>query len=139
MNLDHLKYCIFAGVFLCTSVPGVAKDFVIHAGTLLDGISAAPQRQVSIIVHDDKIVSLHTGYTAPAGAEVIDLSDATVMPGFIDCHVHISARLPGRSNATEYWLSHNDIDRALDAAVFVRAMRHVGTRRVFWSSHPSAS
>src|SRR5665213_747146 len=126
MSLNHIKYCILASTFLCHAIPSVAKDFVIHAGTLLDGVNAAPQRQVSIIIHDDRIVALQRGFTSPAGAEVIDLSDATVMPGFIDCHVHISARLPGRTNATEYQLSHNDIDRALDAAVFVRQMLQQG-------------
>jgi imidazolonepropionase-like amidohydrolase len=38
-------------------------------------------------VHDEKIIAVQAGFTTPAGAEVIDLSDATVMPGFIDCHV----------------------------------------------------
>jgi imidazolonepropionase-like amidohydrolase len=103
-----------------------AKDFVIHAGTLLDGISATPRRQVSIIVHDDKIVSVESGYQRPSGAEVIDLSAQTVMPGFIDCHVHVSAKLPSRLNATEDRLTHNDIDRAFDAAVFVRKMLQQG-------------
>ncbi len=54
------------------------------------------------------------------------MSTATVMPGFIDCHVHVSTLLPSRTNATEYWLTHSDIDRAFDAAVFVRAMLQQG-------------
>jgi imidazolonepropionase-like amidohydrolase len=77
---------------------------------------------MSIVIHDDKIVRVEPGYTEAAGAEVIDLTRATVMPGFIDCHVHIAAKLPSRTNATEDWLTHNDIDRAFDAAVFARAM-----------------
>lgn len=44
------------------------------------------------------------------------------MPGFIDCHVHISAKLPSRTNATEDWRTHNDIDRASDAVGFARSM-----------------
>ena len=62
----------------------------------------------------------------PAGAEIVDLANATVMPGFIDCHVHISSMLPSRTNATEYWLTHSDIDRGLDAAVFVGQMLQQG-------------
>jgi len=106
--------------------PVLAKDVVIHAGTLIDGVNAAPAHQVSIIVHDDRITSVVPGYATPPGAEVIDLTSATVMPGFIDCHVHISAKLPSRTNATEDWLTHTEIDRALDAAVFTRQMLQQG-------------
>jgi imidazolonepropionase-like amidohydrolase len=103
-----------------------AGDWVIHAGALLDGSGQPPRHEVSIVGHDDRIVGVEPGYVSPAGAEVIDLSQATVMPGFIDCHVHISAMLPSRTNATEYWLTHSDIDRAFDAAVFVREMLQQG-------------
>ena len=103
-----------------------AEDFVIHAGTLIDGLSETARRQVSILVHDDKIVSVEPGYQQPPGAEVIDLSRQTVLPGFIDCHVHVSAKLPSRMNATEDELTHSDIDRAFDAAVFARKMLQQG-------------
>lgn len=103
-----------------------AKDLVIHAGTLIDGIADTPRHQVSILVRDDRILSVESGFASPAGAEIIDLSSATVMPGFIDCHIHMSARLPSRTNETEYWLTHSDIDRALDAAVFMRQLLQQG-------------
>jgi len=57
-----------------------AKDIVIHAGRLLDGIDSRPQTEVSIVVHDDRIVAVTPGFVTPAGAEIIDLSQATVMP-----------------------------------------------------------
>ena len=103
-----------------------ARDAVIHAGTLLDGDSDALRSQVSIRVHEDRIVTVEAGYVFPADADIIDLSDSTVMPGFIDCHVHVSALLPSRTNATEYGLTHSDIDRAFDAAVFARQMLQQG-------------
>src|SRR6185437_13785815 len=101
--------CLTAGV---ASGTAVAKDVVIHAGTLIAGVSESPRRQVSILVRDDKIVAVEPGFQTPAGAEVIDLSSATVLPGFIDCHVHVSSKLPSRVNATEDWVTHTDIDRA---------------------------
>lgn len=103
-----------------------AADIVIHAGALIDGISEAPRQQVSIVIHDDKIVSVDSGFTTPGGAQIVDLSSATVLPGFIDCHVHMSAMLPSRTNSTEYSVTHSDIDRAFDGAVFARQMLQQG-------------
>jgi imidazolonepropionase-like amidohydrolase len=117
--------CLVLVLVLCAGAGG-ARDLVIHAGTLIDGVADVPRRQVSILIHDDKILSVESGFVAPPGAEIIELPNATVMPGFIDCHVHIASLLPSRTNATEYWLSHSDTDRALDAAVFVRQMLQQG-------------
>ena len=103
-----------------------AGDIAIHAGTLLDGVSDTPRHDVTILVHDDRIVSVTNGYLKPSGATVIDLKRATVAPGFIDCHIHIGGKLPSRTNSTEDWVTHSAIDRAFDAAVFARAMLQQG-------------
>src|ERR1700685_822100 len=124
--LVRIPRAALLATLMLASATSSAGDLVIHAGVLLDGITAKPQERMSILVHDDKIVAVQTGFTAPAGAEVIDLTEATVMPGFIDCHVHISSELPGRTNATERWLTHSDLDRAFDAALFVRQMLQQG-------------
>jgi imidazolonepropionase-like amidohydrolase len=103
-----------------------AHDVVIHAGTLLDGTGSQARTQVSIIIHDERIDAVEPGFVSREGAEVIDLSHSTVMPGFIDCHVHISAKLPSRTNWTEDRMTHTDIDRAFDGAVFAAAMLQQG-------------
>ncbi|QKR99499.1 amidohydrolase family protein [Sphingomonas sp. CL5.1] len=79
-----------ACALLAMTSPAMAKDVVVHAGTLIDGVSATPRRQVSILIHDDRITGIQNGFVTPAGAEVIDLSSKTVLPGFIDVHDHIS-------------------------------------------------
>ena len=68
-----------------------AKDVVIHAGHLIDGVAPRPLDQMSILIHDDRITGVQKGFVTPAGAEVIDLSNATVLPGLIECHDHISS------------------------------------------------
>ncbi|ARS27789.1 metal-dependent hydrolase family protein [Sphingomonas sp. KC8] len=73
------------------AAPALAKDVVIHAGKLIDGVAATPRNKVSIIIKDDRIVSVENGFVTPTGAEVIDLSAATVLPGFIETHDHISS------------------------------------------------
>jgi imidazolonepropionase-like amidohydrolase len=126
MTPSQSKKTLFALAWLACASAVPAHDAVIHAGTLIDGTGAAPRQGVSILVHDDRITGVESGFLAPAGAELIDLSRATVMPGFIDCHVHVSAKLPSRTNATEDALTHSDLDRAFDGAMFVAAMLQQG-------------
>ncbi len=90
MMADLKRVLLGAVVALGLAGAAGAKDVVIHAGRLIDGVSTAPRDRVSILVRDDRIVSVEPGFTTPAGAEVVDLSAATVLPGLIDCHDHIT-------------------------------------------------
>jgi imidazolonepropionase-like amidohydrolase len=68
-------------------VPSVT---VIRAGTLIDGKSDAPRHNQVIVVRGNRIASVGDALAQiPAGANVIDLSRATVLPGLIDSHTHI--------------------------------------------------
>ena len=64
---------------------------VIRAGTLIDPRAAEPKRNQLIVIRGDKIESVGDAASAqvPAGARVIDLSNATVLPGLIESHTHI--------------------------------------------------
>ena len=57
---------------------------------MIDGRGEKPLENPLIQVEGDKIVSVTVGGNAPPGVEVVDLANATVLPGFIDAHVHLT-------------------------------------------------
>jgi imidazolonepropionase-like amidohydrolase len=66
------------------------KAVAIHAANLIDGMSAQPRHNVTIVIRGNKIESVGEGGATPAGAEVINFdANTTVLPGLIDTHTHI--------------------------------------------------
>jgi imidazolonepropionase-like amidohydrolase len=60
---------------------------VIICGKLFDGLGDTMLSQTEILIEDDTIVEVSGSVGRPGGANVLDLSDRTVSPGFIDTHV----------------------------------------------------
>ena len=67
-----------------------SKSYVLKAARMFDGKSNALATPGIVVISEGKIVGVGASATVPAGAEVIDLGDATLMPGFIDAHTHLT-------------------------------------------------
>lgn len=73
-----------------TAAPATGDLTVLRAGTLIDGTSGTPRKNALIFVRGKRIESVADGSAAiPSGAKVVDLSNATVLPGLTDSHTHI--------------------------------------------------
>ena len=94
-------HALLLSLIAAAATPSFAGDIVIHAGHLIDGVGKTERAQVSILIHDDRIADVRQGYVDPPDAEVIDLSNATVLPGLIDCHDHITSHFDGGNPVAE--------------------------------------
>ncbi|MDQ1591023.1 MAG: hypothetical protein QOG71_1650 [Pyrinomonadaceae bacterium] len=107
--------------------PAPQRAVVIKAARIFDGRNERLLTPGVIVVVDGRIQSLAVNAQIPAGAEVIDLGDATLLPGFMDAHTHIT------SEATDDW-KQDELDnfkksvpeQALDATVHARKTLLIG-------------
>jgi imidazolonepropionase-like amidohydrolase len=101
---------LISAALLC-SAPLAAQDstlaapgtFVLRAAHLIDGTGAAEVQNAAIVVVGDSItwVGSAANVKTPDGARTIDLGDATLLPGFIDAHVHLAGRVLGDPESDE--------------------------------------
>jgi imidazolonepropionase-like amidohydrolase len=109
-----------------------APDRIIHAGRLIDGVSATPRERVSILIAGDRIIGVQDGFVPPRGATVTDLSTATVLPGLIDSHTHITGE--GTEDAIVRAVTLGPVDHAVRSTLYAKrtldagftAIRNVG-------------
>ena len=115
-----------------------SQQTYIYCGNLFDSKSGKVIKNRTIIIEKEKILSVEKGFVLPKSndTKLIDLKSKTVMPGFIDMHVHIEGQSSKNSYLKEFTL--NDSDIAYDAAIFANktlmagftSIRDVGGRGV---------
>lgn len=99
----------------------------LRAARLFDGISDTLVKDAVVVVEGDTIRAIGSGIAVPAGAEVIDLGDATLLPGLIDAHVHLSGE-SGNDWASDFVgdLRRTVAERSIRAAVYARRTLEAG-------------
>ena len=117
--LSFPRLPLLAAAVLSTGTLLSAKT-LLHAGKLIDGLADTARSEVTVTIEGDRIVGVADGYTAPAaGDTVIDLRNATVTPGWMDMHVHITSEQSGAAGYLES-LRTSPADRALRATTYAK-------------------
>ncbi len=101
------------------------KVTVIKAGRLIDTINGRVLENQTIVIEGETIKAVGANIAVPAGAEVIDLSKSTVMPGLTDSHVHIS----GQAGTAEYYeamFRRTVMDEAVSAHIYAKRTLDAG-------------
>ena len=80
---------IVAGLFFVAIFAAADQIYALKAGRLIDGQNAEVRRDVIIVIQGNEITAIGEKAAVPKDAVLVDLSDKTVLPGFIDIHTHI--------------------------------------------------
>src|SRR5438045_4455866 len=99
----------------------------LKAARLFDGKAKALVTNGVVIVQGNIITDAGSNLPIPQGAQVIDLGDATLSPGFMDAHTHLTLDFSGNYNDRRLKEVHLNVsEHAITATTFARAPREAG-------------
>ena len=102
-----------------------AQNYYIHAGRLIDTQNGKLVTNKTIVVSDGLITSVEDGFASPTESfQLIDLSSKTVLPGFIDMHVHIESETNPNQYLKEF--TDNTADVAFESVGFAKTTLMAG-------------
>jgi len=124
---SRLSFTIVVLISCAISIHAADKVIVLKAARLFDGKSKTLAQNGVVIVQGNKIVDAGSNLPAPTDAQVIDLGDATLSPGFMDGHTHLTLDFSGNYN--ERRLKEVDLnvsEQAILATRYARATVEAG-------------
>ncbi len=77
------------------------RRIAVRCGRLIDGVSESAVTGATVLIEGDRIVAVGRDLAVPPGAARIDLTAYTCLPGFIDCHTHLTDRPESESDETD--------------------------------------
>ena len=119
-----LRYLLAGAAALIAATSANAETYAIQAGHLIVDAAQAERGPSTVIVENGRIARIEAGFTAPAGAVIVDQRSRTVMPGLIDVHVHLThdANLPWYQRLTpKYSDAYAAVTGVKNALVMARA------------------
>src|SRR5688500_7664069 len=84
---------LFTSLLLCLSAQAAEpskSSYVLKAARLFDAKAGRLVTPGVVVVVDGKVTAVGAGASVPAGAKVVELGDATLLPGFMDSHTHLT-------------------------------------------------
>ena len=127
---DRMKItrCAVAAFFCLAVSANAADEFIaLKAAQMFDGKSNALVPNGVVVVQGDKIVEAGSNLPIPSAAQVIDLGDATLCPGFMDAHTHLTLDFSGDYNQRRLKeLDLNVSEQAIIATAYARATVEAG-------------
>ncbi len=124
---SRLSFTILVLISCAISIHAADKVIVLKAARLFDGKSKTLAQNGVVIVQGNKIVDAGNNLPTPTDAQVIDLGDATLSPGFMDGHTHLTLDFSGNYN--ERRLKEVDLnvsEQAILATRYARATVEAG-------------
>src|SRR5499427_5995184 len=113
----------------CFGASAYAADeiIVLKAARMFDGKSNSLVQNGVVVVKDDKIVDAGSSVQIPDGVRVVDLGDATLCPGFMDAHTHLTLDFSGDYNQRRLEeVDLNVSEQAIIATTYARATVEAG-------------
>ncbi|MCH3880789.1 MULTISPECIES: metal-dependent hydrolase family protein [Tenacibaculum] len=106
-----MKKLTFIFCFLLMICNAQSQNTYILCGKLIDTKSGNIKTEQTIVVNQNKIIDVMSGYVMPRNAvdKTIDLKDKVVMPGLIDMHVHIEMEYDKKTRINKYTLNEADV------------------------------
>lgn len=113
-----MKKIYFILLFSMLKFSASAQKIYVQCGKLIDVNLGTVQSQVTVVIDGKKFTEVRKGFVSgDAGSQVIDLKNKTVLPGLIDCHVHLE--LQTTKNQLERFVL-TDADIAYRAAIYAK-------------------
>ena len=126
----RITLSFLAGIIILlysNSVRAAEQTITLKAARMFDGKSKALIQSGVVIVQGDKIVDVGSNVPIPSGVKVIDLGDATLSPGFMDGHTHLTLDYSGDFNKRRLnELDLNVSEQAIKATTYARATIEAG-------------